>query len=125
LSPATNSPTPRVSRASILPHQLTVRLTAIHLLNEIIDREDYGDDSIFTVVVENLLRNTTSESKNDALLASLNLLIKIAQYEAAPAQLRVVEGPDRNSVLMDQRDMLILSTLLRLLPFLFEGTQPK
>lgn len=109
----------------LLCTDLTVRQTAITLLNEIADRQCYDDDSIFASVVENLLRNAVPEAKNEVLLETLNLLIKITQYEGAKAQLRCVEGPDRICCLMEHEDPTILATALRLLQLLFEGTAPK
>jgi hypothetical protein len=54
---------------------LAVLQTAIQLLNEIIDRQSYEDDSIFAV--ENFFHNSIPEAKSEVLLAALNLLIKV------------------------------------------------
>lgn len=109
----------------LLSSDLAVRETAINLINEIIERQCFEDDSIFSVVVENLLRNSTPETKSELLLSTLKTLIQITQFEGAKAQLRCVEGPDRICTLMEHDDFTILATSLRLLQLLFEGTAPK
>ena len=109
----------------LLCTDLSLRQTAIHLLDDIIDKQCYDDDAIFAVVVENLLRNAMPEAKPEILLATLNLLIKITSFEGAKAQLRCVEGPDRICSLLEHEDPSILATALRLLQLLFEGTAPK
>ncbi|OHT01757.1 TKL family protein kinase [Tritrichomonas foetus] len=109
----------------LLCTDISVRQTAIKLLDDIIDKQCYDDDAIFAVVVENLLRNAMPEAKPEILLATLNLLIKITNFEGAKAQLRCVEGPDRICSLLEHEDPDILATALRLLQLLFEGTAPK
>lgn len=103
----------------------SARLTTIKLIDEIIERQCYDDDTIFAIVVENLLRNAIPEAKSDVLLSTLNLLIKLTTFEGAKAQIRCVEGPNRICLLLEHENQVILATALRLLQLLFEGTVPK
>lgn len=109
----------------LLSTDLSDRQTAIQLLDKIIDKQCYDDDAIFAVVVENLLRNAVPEALPELLQVTLNLLIKITKFEGAKAQLRCVEGLDRICLLLEHEDTVILTTALRLLQLLFEGTTPK
>ena len=111
--------------APLLLSDFSVRLSTIRLINLIIEEHCFDDDSIFTVIIENLLRNAVPEAKSDILLETLDVLIQIIQFEAAKAQLRCVEGPDRIIALLSHEDPDVLSGALRLLQFLFEGTTPK
>jgi len=109
----------------LLCNDLTVRRNTIELLESIIQRGWYEDDSAFSLVVENLLRNAVPEARSDVLLDTLLLLNKITAFEAAKAQFRCVEGPDRICSLMMHENPSILAAALRLLQMLFEGIQPK
>ncbi|KAH0794427.1 TKL family protein kinase [Histomonas meleagridis] len=116
-----------ISRISsfLLASDVVVRKKAINLLDQIIDHEFYEDESIFSTVVENLLRNAIPESNSELLLATLNLLIKIASFEGAKAQIRCVDGADRICILLENEDSNILVTALRLLQILFDGIMSK
>ncbi|KAK8899539.1 protein kinase activity protein [Tritrichomonas musculus] len=109
----------------LLSADMAVRLTAIKLIDKMIERQCYDDDTIFAVIIENLLRNAIPEAKSDVLLSALNLLIKLADFEAAKAQIRCVEGPNRICMLLENENQVILATALRLLQLLFEGSVPK
>ena len=111
--------------APLLLSDFAVRLTTITLMSNIIEKHCFDDDSIFTVVIENLLRNAVPEAKADILLETLNVLIQIIQFEAAKAQLRCVEGPDRIIALLEHEDETIVCNALTLLQTLFDGTTPK
>lgn len=115
----------KISSFLIDDSSIEVRLKAIKLLNDIIENERYDDSSIFAVVVDNLLQNAVIENDKIIILPILKLLIKIADFEGAKAQLRCIDGPDRILELMKYQDNEILSIALRLLQMLFKGLYPK
>ncbi|EAX95412.1 TKL family protein kinase [Trichomonas vaginalis G3] len=102
-----------------------VRLTTIKLIKKIIVKHCFDDDSIFSVIIENLLRNTEPSSTTNILIEALDVLIQIIEFEAAKAQLRCVEGPDRIIALLSLQNQDVLLESLRLLQSLFDGTIPK
>lgn len=102
-----------------------VRLSTIRLIKKIITKHCFDDDSIFSVIIENLLRNTEPSSITNILIEALDVLIQIIEFEAAKAQLRCVEGPDRIIALLSHTNQDVLLESLRLLQSLFDGTIPK
>lgn len=114
----------RLSQFLILS-DVSVRKSTIELIDLIIKNKCYNEDSIFVSVIENLLRNADIEAVPTVLLKTLDVLIKITDFEAAKAQFRCVEGPDRIILLMCHHDQCILTTALILLRSLFLETIPK
>jgi serine/threonine protein kinase len=103
---------------------LRVRLSAMLLLGLIIDRHCFDEDSVFTVVIENLLRNAVPESKPEVLIQSLDLLMKLV-VPGTKAQLKTVEAAERICQLLGNDNLAILVAALRLLQLFFECNPPK
>lgn len=106
-------------------NDINVRMYAIILINDIIVNQCYEDESVFSVIIEYLLRCATNETAPNLLLSALNLLLTVSTFEGAKAKIRAIEGPDRICSLMIQSDQEILSATFQLLHMLFDGAPPR
>jgi hypothetical protein len=109
----------------LLCNDLKARQTAIELLNLIIDRHAFEEESVFTIVLENLLRNAILEAKPAILMPALVLLIRVTEFPSIKHQLKSLEASDRICPLLDHQDSSILSAALCFLQLLMMGTPPK
>jgi hypothetical protein len=108
----------------LLSTDLGARQQALQVIDQLIDRECYEDQGVFTALVENLMKNATPETRQ-VLGPTLAVLKRLAAFPLVRAQLRVVDAGDRLCPLLKLEDESLVNTALQLLETLFDGTQPK
>jgi hypothetical protein len=109
----------------LLYTDLSVRQTAIRLLNLLVESQSFEDVTIFSVVLENLLRNAVLESKQSILVSALGLLTKMSEYLPIKHNLKSLDAPDRVCQLLDHQDCGILTATLRFLQIMVAGAAAK
>lgn len=98
---------------------ITQRQLAIYLFNQIIDLKYYKSTRIFTVLIENLLKNAILEAKEDLLTSSLALLLKISAFHKTKEEFKFCFASDKICILLKHSNMPILHLSLLLLQVLF------
>jgi len=109
----------------LLCSDLSIRLTAIMLINRIVDNTCYEDNSIFVAIIEFLLRNATPESKIELLNETLLLINKLSHFKAVLSILQQSESIDRIIPLLNHQNLSIQKTIIKLLKSLFSNNNIK
>lgn len=98
---------------------ITQRQLAIYLFNQIIDLKYYKSTRIFTVLIENLLKNTILEAKEDLLTSSLALLLKISAFHKTKEEFKFCFASDKICIILKHSSIPVLHLSLLLLQVLF------
>lgn len=98
---------------------ITQRQLVIYLFMQIIERKYYKSTRIFIVLIENLLKNTILEAKEDLLASALKLLFIIAAFHKTKEEFKFCFASDKICVLLKHTSSPILHLSFLLLQVLF------
>ncbi|OHT10763.1 TKL family protein kinase [Tritrichomonas foetus] len=103
----------------LLCTDITQRQLAVYLLTAIFDNKYFKSTKIFNAVIENLLKNSILEAKDDLLTSTLALLLKISSSHKTKEEFKFCNANDRITALLNHSNPQILHLSYLLLQVLF------
>lgn len=109
----------------LLCTDITQRQISVYFFTMLIDGHHHKSTRVFNIIIENLLKNTILEAKEELLTSALTLLLKIAAFHKSKEEFKFCFACDKICLLLKHSNPSILHLSFLLLQVLFARYEPQ